>query len=108
MNIDIHYERGDRYESVDSTTPCADGHKAWDTVRVKESTQFCARVLVAVKSLRPNHQKHRGNRTKVIIELECGDTENHTAEEIKSDLRMGESQIGWYYDYKIKSIEVTD
>lgn len=45
---------------------------------------------------------------KIIVELECVDAENHAAEEIKADLRCGENQIGWYYDYKIKSIDVTE
>lgn len=44
---------------------------------------------------------------KIIVEL-ISTNPDLTAEEIEADLRVGESQIEWYYDYKIKSIEVTD
>ena len=50
---------------------------------------------------------YRGDRMKIIVEL-ISTNPDLTAEEIEADLRVGESQIGWYYDYKIKSIEVTD
>ena len=43
----------------------------------------------------------------IIVELELDSSYDLTQEEIEEDLRFGEFQIGWNYDYKIKSIEVT-
>lgn len=44
---------------------------------------------------------------KITVELELSSPYELTAEEIKKDLRMAEDQIGWNYDYIIKSVEVT-
>lgn len=43
----------------------------------------------------------------IIVELELDSPYDLTQEEIEKDLRLGEIQIGWNYDYKIKSVEVT-
>lgn len=45
---------------------------------------------------------------KIIIELEPDNPYELTPEEIEKDIRMGEEQIGWNYDYKIKNVEVTE
>ena len=44
---------------------------------------------------------------KITVELELSSPYELTAEEIEKDLRMAEDQIGWNYDYIIKSVEVT-
>ena len=43
----------------------------------------------------------------ITVELELSSPYNLTAEEIEQDLRLAEDQIGWNYDYIIKSVEVT-
>ena len=43
----------------------------------------------------------------IIVELELDSPCDLTPEEIEKDLRLGEDQIGWNYDYKIKTVEVT-
>ena len=43
----------------------------------------------------------------ISAELELSTPCNLTATEIEKNLRMAEDQIGWNYDYVIKSIEVT-
>ncbi len=45
---------------------------------------------------------------KIIVELQLSSQYKLTAEEIEHDLRLGEDQIGWDYDYLIKSVEVTE
>ena len=45
---------------------------------------------------------------KIIVELQLDSPYKLTAEEIENDLRLGEGQIGWDYDYLIKSVEVND
>lgn len=45
---------------------------------------------------------------EVIVKLELSSPYELSAEEIEKDLRMGEDQIGWTYDYVIKSVEVQD
>jgi len=42
----------------------------------------------------------------IIVKLELSSLDDLTSEEIEKDLRMAEAQIGWNYDYVIKSIEV--
>lgn len=44
---------------------------------------------------------------KIMVELELDDKYNLTAEQIERDLRMAEDQIGWYYDYLIRSVKVS-
>ena len=44
---------------------------------------------------------------KITIELELSSPYDLTAEEVEKDLRKGEDQIGFVYDYIIKSVEVT-
>lgn len=43
----------------------------------------------------------------VIVKFELSSPYDLTLEEIEKDLRMAEDQIGWNYDYVIKSVEVT-
>ena len=43
---------------------------------------------------------------KITITLELDNPCDLDAEEIEKDIRMGENQIGWNYDYKIVSIDV--
>lgn len=43
----------------------------------------------------------------IIVKLELSSPYDLTSEEIEKDLRMAEDQIGWNYDYVIKSVEVT-
>ena len=43
----------------------------------------------------------------ITIELELDCPYELTSEEIENDIRMSEDQIGWNYEYKIRSIEVT-
>lgn len=43
----------------------------------------------------------------ITVELELSSPFNLTAEEIVKDIRWSEDQIGLYYDYIIKSVEVT-
>ena len=40
----------------------------------------------------------------ITVELELSSPYELTAEEIEKDLRMAEDQIGWNYDYVIKSV----
>jgi hypothetical protein len=47
-----------------------------------------------------------GSVMTILVELELSSPYSHTAEEIEKDLRMAEDQIGWNYDYTIKSVEV--
>lgn len=42
---------------------------------------------------------------KVTVILET-DNDNLSASEIEKDIRMSESQIGFYYDYNVVSVEV--
>ena len=42
----------------------------------------------------------------VVLEVK-GDDSDLNPDKIEHDLRMGEDQIGWYYDYSIKKIDVT-
>lgn len=44
---------------------------------------------------------------KIIVSLELDSPYELSPEEIEKDIRMGEDQIGWNYDYKIKTVEVT-
>ena len=43
---------------------------------------------------------------KITITLELDNPCDLDAEEIEKDIRMGEDQIGWNYNYKIVSIDV--
>lgn len=43
----------------------------------------------------------------ITVELELSSPYDLTAEEIEKDLQMAEDQIGWNYDYVIKSVDVT-
>lgn len=43
---------------------------------------------------------------KITVTLELDRPYDLDAEEIEKDIRMGEDQIGWNYDYKIVSIDV--
>lgn len=43
----------------------------------------------------------------ITVELELSSPYDPTAEEIEKDLRMAENQIGWNYDYVIKSVKVS-
>lgn len=43
---------------------------------------------------------------KIIVILELDKPDDLDAEKIEKDLRMNEDQIGWYYDYKIVSVDV--
>ena len=43
----------------------------------------------------------------IIVNLELSSPYDLTSEEIEKDLRLAEDQIGWNYDYVIKSVEVT-
>lgn len=42
----------------------------------------------------------------ITVKLELDSPYELTAEEIEKDLRMAEDQIGWNYDYAIRSVEV--
>lgn len=42
----------------------------------------------------------------ISVELELESPNNLTAEDIEKDLRMAEYQIGWNYDYTIKSVKL--
>jgi len=44
----------------------------------------------------------------ITVELELSSPYNLTVEEIEQDLRLAEDQIGWNYDYIIKSVEVKE
>lgn len=43
----------------------------------------------------------------ILVELELESPCDPTAEDIEKDLRMAEDQIGWNYDYTIKSVKPT-
>lgn len=43
----------------------------------------------------------------IIVELELDAPYDLTQEEIEKDIRLGESEIGWNYYYKVKSVELT-
>ena len=43
---------------------------------------------------------------KIIVELELSSPHDLTQKEIEEDLKRGEDQIGWYYDYVIKKVEL--
>ena len=45
---------------------------------------------------------------KIVVELQLDSPYSLTAEEIEKDLRLNEDQIGWNYDYSIKSVEVSE
>ena len=42
----------------------------------------------------------------ISVELELESPYDLTAEDIEKDLRMAEDQIGWNYDYTIKSVKL--
>ena len=44
---------------------------------------------------------------KITIELELSSPHDLTAEEVEKDIRLSEEQIGWNYDYIIRSVNVT-
>ena len=44
---------------------------------------------------------------RITVELELNEPYELSEEEIVNDLLAAEDQIGWDYDYTIKSIEVT-
>lgn len=44
----------------------------------------------------------------IIVELELDPPYDLTQDEIEKDLRLGENEIGWDYDYKIKSVRISD
>lgn len=52
-------------------------------------------------------ERTRGKAMTITVELEVSSPYDFTVEEIEKDLRMAEDQIGWNYDYVIKSVEVT-
>lgn len=43
----------------------------------------------------------------ITVEMELSSPYELTAEEIEKDLQMAEDQIGWNYDYVIKSVKIT-
>lgn len=45
---------------------------------------------------------------EITVKLKLDSPDKLTAEEIEKDIRMTEHEIGWSFDYKIESIEVTD
>ena len=53
-------------------------------------------------------RESRGDKMKIIVELQLSSPYKPTAEEIEKDLRLAEDQIGWNYDYLIKSVEVSE
>ena len=56
-----------------------------------------------------NFHNLRGEREmKIMVELQLDSPYSLTAEEIEKDLRLNEDQIGWNYDYSIKSVEVSE
>ena len=52
-------------------------------------------------------KEHERTRMKIIVELELIHYKDIPPEKIEKDIRMAEDQIGWYYDYEIKSVEVS-
>ena len=54
------------------------------------------------------HNLRGGRGMKIMVELQLDSPYSLTAEEIEKDLRLGEDQIGWNYDYSIKSVEVSE
>lgn len=44
---------------------------------------------------------------KIMVTLELDDPHDLNEDEIEKDLRMSESAIGWNYDYKIVSVELS-
>ena len=44
---------------------------------------------------------------EITVKLKLDNPCELTAEEIEKDIRMSESEIGWMYYYKIKSVDVT-
>lgn len=44
----------------------------------------------------------------ITIELELSSQYNLTSEEIERDIKKAEDQIGWNYNYIIKSVKVTE
>lgn len=42
----------------------------------------------------------------IVIELELDNPYDLTDDEIEEDIRMSEDQIGWNYDYKIKTVKI--
>lgn len=43
---------------------------------------------------------------EITVKLKLDSPYELTAEEIEKDIRMSENEIGWNYDYKIKSVDV--
>ena len=44
---------------------------------------------------------------EITVKLKLDSPYELTAEEIEKDIRMSEIAIGWNYDYKIESVDVT-
>ena len=44
---------------------------------------------------------------EITVKLKLDNPYDLTAEEIEKDIRLSESAIGWNYDYKIESVDVT-
>ena len=55
-----------------------------------------------------NFHNRRGDKMKIIVELQLSSPYKLTAKEIEKDLRLSEDQIGWDYDYLIKSVKVSE
>lgn len=44
---------------------------------------------------------------RIVVELDLDCPYDLSSSEIEEDLRRAEDQIGWNYDYKIKTVEVS-
>lgn len=44
---------------------------------------------------------------EITVKLKLDSPYELTAEEIEKDIRMSENGIGWNYNYKIESVDVT-
>lgn len=45
---------------------------------------------------------------EAIVLLELSSPHNLTPDEMRKDISLTENEIGWAYDYKIKSIEIIE
>lgn len=45
---------------------------------------------------------------QAIVLLELSSPYNLTPDEMRKDISLTEDEIGWVYDYKIKSIEIIE
>ena len=60
------------------------------------------------KKLSYRHSGQKEASMQAIVLLELSSPHNLTPDEMRKDISLTENEIGWAYDYKIKSIEIIE